>query len=115
MTDMTLGERRPQESGRQWVRVGPAAALPPGQSVSVDIDGSRIALFHEDGRYHAVDEACLHQGGPLSEGCVDRGVVTCPWHGWRYDLRSGERVDRRGSPIGVYPVQLDDGWIAIGV
>jgi nitrite reductase (NADH) small subunit len=115
------GESRSADSpltdsdGEEWIRIGRARDLPAGHSVRVDVEGIRIALFNDDDTYRAVDDFCLHQGGPLSEGTVEGGVVTCPWHRWRYDLASGQRVDRTGSRIRVYPVRVSGGWIVIGL
>jgi len=98
-----------------WVRIAPEEALQKGQAVRVDVEGVDIALFHLDDGFHAVEGACLHMGGPLDEGDVDGCVVTCPWHAWRYELCSGSRVDRIGSPLRVYPAEIRKGWITIGL
>jgi nitrite reductase/ring-hydroxylating ferredoxin subunit len=99
----------------EWIRLAPATALPEGESVRVNMDDKSIALFHLEDGFYAIDDGCLHMEGPLSEGWVDGRVVTCPWHAWKYDLSTGERVDRRGSPTRVYPVEVRDGWIMLGV
>ena len=49
-------------------------------------------LFNLNGEYHALDNVCLHRGGPLSDGAITGCIVTCPWHGWQYDLTSGTLV-----------------------
>jgi nitrite reductase/ring-hydroxylating ferredoxin subunit len=53
-------------------------------------DGKVIALFNLEGSYHAIDDACPHRGGPLSEGPVESEVVTCPWHGSKFNVKSGD-------------------------
>jgi nitrite reductase/ring-hydroxylating ferredoxin subunit len=83
--------------------------------VRVDIDGLCVALFRLNDKFYAIEDACLHMGGPLSEGSVNQGIVMCPWHKWQYDLGTGERVDRRGSPARTYPVEVRDGWILLGL
>jgi len=95
------------------IRIAPAADLPAGQAVRVDIDGQAIALFNLGGVLRAVDDECLHMGASLSTGSVRDGVVACPWHGWCYDLATGARVGRMGSPLGTYPVAVEDGWITL--
>ena len=48
-----------------------------------------LALFHLDDGFFALENMCPHQGGPVGEGTIDDGVVTCPWHGWCFDIRTG--------------------------
>ncbi len=92
-------------------RLGRRVGLSPGQSVPVVVEDRRIALFNVDGHLHAVDALCHHQGGPLVDGTMFGATVECPWHKWRYDVRSGARVDRIGEPIEVYGVDVDSEWI----
>lgn len=97
---------------REWVRLAPASALPPGKAVRVDIDGEQqIALFRTESGYYALSDMCPHMGGPLSEGEIVGGAVTCPWHGWRYDAATGTRVDRTGQAAMTYPVEVRDGYL----
>jgi nitrite reductase (NADH) small subunit len=97
------------------VRLAPASALPPGQQVEVDVDGEIVALFRTgDAELYAVAGECLHMAGRLAEGPVADCVVTCPLHQWRYDLRTGRRVDRVGSFLQTYDAWIDDGWIMLG-
>ena len=99
----------------EWIRLAPTTALPDGQAVRVDVDDKSIALFHSEDQFHAIEDACLHMGGPLSEGRIKGCVVTCPWHEWQYDLSTGDRIDRVGSSTRTYPVEIQDGWIVLGV
>ncbi|MGP4029941.1 Rieske (2Fe-2S) protein [Actinomadura sp. 3N407] len=98
-----------------WVRLAPSTALPRGSAVNVDIDGEQVALFHGDRGFHALADACPHMGGPLSESEIHDGAVECPWHGWRYDLATGDRRDRPGQPARMYPVRVRDGWLTLGL
>ncbi len=69
--------------------------LASGQASVVELNGTRIAIFNVDGQFYAVDDACTHSGGPLSEGELDGREVTCPWHGAVFDITTGKVV---GSP-----------------
>jgi nitrite reductase (NADH) small subunit len=65
-----------------------------------------IALFHvETGIFHAIDGICAHQGGPLGRGCLEQNTVTCPWHGWQYDVSTGKHrlseITQRRFPVRV--------------
>jgi len=77
---------------RAFVTVARVGDIPPGSGRKVTVDGRWVALFHLGGEYHAIDHLCLHRGGPLADGAVRDGVVTCPWHGWQFDVRTGTMV-----------------------
>ena len=53
------------------------------------VGGRIVALFHLDSGFHALDGICPHAGGPLAQGLVRGNVVTCPWHGWQFDVTTG--------------------------
>ena len=63
--------------------------VPPGQGSAFTIEGQKIALFNVEGTYYAIGDTCTHRGVPLSEGDVQGTKVTCPWHGARFDLKTG--------------------------
>ena len=84
---------------RRFVTVIRAGELPAGAARQVDVEGRWVGLFNIDGVYHAVDNLCLHRGGPLCEGAVKGGVVTCPWHGWQFDLTTGALVQDPGVGV----------------
>jgi nitrite reductase/ring-hydroxylating ferredoxin subunit len=67
--------------------------LDPERPRPVETPWGMMALYVVDGRAHCVQAFCPHLEGPLFEGSLSRGVITCPWHGWRFDVRTGERVD----------------------
>jgi nitrite reductase/ring-hydroxylating ferredoxin subunit len=77
---------------REFVTVAPVADVPPGQARQVTVEDRWVGLFNVDGEFHAIDNLCLHRGGPLCEGHVKGGIVTCPWHGWQFDVRTGVLV-----------------------
>lgn len=61
----------------------------PGSGLAVEINGRSIAIFTVDGAFFALDNTCAHRGGPLGEGELEGEVVTCPWHSWEYNVRTG--------------------------
>lgn len=73
-----------------FVKMATLAELPPGSSKEVEHEGRIFALFNVDGRISAIDGICPHQGGPLAEGPLDGTTVTCPWHGWQFDVQTGK-------------------------
>ena len=78
-----------------------------GQGKQVTVGDKTLALFHNQGSYYAIDNTCPHRGGPLAEGFVDQNEVTCPWHGARFDLKTGACLSPP-APHGVtaYKVQV---------
>ena len=77
------------------ISVGRVEDFPPGAGRVVEAAGRSVAIFNLEGRLFALLNRCLHNGGPIGEGWVRDGVVTCPWHWWRYEIATGERL---GSP-----------------
>lgn len=75
-----------------FVKIAHVNELKPGEGKVVTANGLDIALFNVDGTFYAIENTCPHRGGPLGEGMLDAGVVTCPWHGWRYDVKTGQSV-----------------------
>jgi nitrite reductase/ring-hydroxylating ferredoxin subunit len=76
----------------QWTPVLDDSALAEGATQSVEVEGRRVLVTRIDGRLSAMEDACTHAGGPLSEGTIQDGVVQCPWHGSRFCLRDGSVV-----------------------
>lgn len=71
------------------LRVASLAEVPPGTGRQVQLGGRTIGVFNLDGTLYAIDGTCTHRGGPLGEGELVGNVVTCPWHGARFDVRNG--------------------------
>ena len=71
----------------ELVKVGVAGDIPNGEGKAYTCGKHRIAVFHIDGSYFAVSDACPHAGGPLSDGWLEGTEVTCPWHGWSFDVK----------------------------
>ena len=99
-----------------YVRVASVRDIPPGSGKTVEVDDRPIAVFNCDGTFYAIDDTCPHQGGPLGEGELAGTVVTCPWHEWRYDIRTGVNTDDAACTIGTYSVKVegDDLFVAVG-
>tara|TARA_Y100000385_G_scaffold196736_1_gene203744 strand:- start:59 stop:412 length:354 start_codon:yes stop_codon:yes gene_type:complete len=83
------------EGPREWVPVNLSEPLVDGQATEVMIKERVIAVFRYEGELFAMDGMCAHQGGPVAEGDVQHGCVTCPWHGWQYELKTGIQTINR--------------------
>ena len=78
----------------------------PGRFRCVEVEGNKILLYNVSGALYATSATCAHLGGPLDEGLFEEGVVTCPWHGWQFDVRSGESIYDPGRSVAIYPVTV---------
>ena len=80
----------------QFTKLAPTSDLPaPDEAKEIPCGDKMICVAHVDGQVYALDNTCVHLGGPLGEGVVDKGKIICPWHGWAYDLRTGELAPGR--------------------
>jgi nitrite reductase (NADH) small subunit len=86
-----------------------------GEGRVFEVGNKLIALFCHDGQYFAIDDVCPHMGASLSGGYLENGIVTCPWHAWRFRLADGAWADNPRIKIGCYPVQVADGEIRVQV
>ena len=87
------------------VKVAAMSEILPGQGKVVKADGIEIALFNVEGALHAIGNTCRHRGGPLGEGSLDGSTVTCPWHGWEYDVTTGAALLNPAMTVPVYRVE----------
>jgi nitrite reductase/ring-hydroxylating ferredoxin subunit len=97
----------------EFVTVGRVDDFPPGQGRMVVVSGRHVALFRLGDEFFALDNMCLHRGGPLCEGPIDRDVVTCPWHGWSYEIKTGTMVQDPRVGVSKHDVRLHGGEIAV--
>ncbi len=77
------------------------------------VNGKEIAVYHLAGKFYATQQACLHRNGPLSEGEIKGCTVTCPWHGWEYDIPSGENLFNRAQKLATFAVQVENGEVKV--
>lgn len=96
-----------------FVPVAKTDELRPGEGKVVEAGGRKIALFNVGGEFYAVDNTCLHRGGPLGEGSLEGPVVTCPWHGWQYDVRTGQNTFNPGVGVRRYEVRVEGSTVLV--
>ena len=96
-----------------WVTIGRLADVPLWEGRRVTVAGRRVAVFRTEDGLHAVGADCPHAGGPLQDGLVADGCVTCPLHGRRFDLRDGARIGGEGDGLTVYEVVERDGELLL--
>lgn len=99
-----------------FVRATKMAEVPPGMIRELQLDGKVIALANVGGKLYAINNVCLHRGGPLGQGELSGQVVTCPWHGWQYDVTTGKLVANPAVGVEGYAVEVrgDDVYVDVG-
>ncbi|MCW2132062.1 Rieske 2Fe-2S domain-containing protein [Arthrobacter sp. VKM Ac-2550] len=103
-----------REGPAEWQAVLAEAELAEGNLRKVELDGVSVVLYRDGGQIHALDSVCSHMGGPLEEGTVSEGCVTCPWHGSTFRLSDGGIVRGPASnPQPVYEARVTDGGIEV--
>ena len=95
------------------IKMGKLVDLPPGSSIEKRILARRIAVFNDGGTLYGIESDCKHMRASLAGGDVAEGVVTCRWHGWQYDLASGECLTNEGFKLKRYDVHVVDGDIVL--
>ena len=106
--------KKPKREG-EIVTVGRVEDVPPGRGATVELrSGMELALYNVGGQFYAIENFCPHKGAPLAEGNICGHTVECDWHGWRFDLTTGECVTNGGA-IETYEVVVENGWIKIRV
>ena len=89
-----------------FVYAAKARNIAPGQIREIQLDGITIALANVGGQFHALSNTCLHRGGPLGQGSLQGHLVTCPWHGWTFDVTSGKVSGSQSAGVDRYPVEI---------
>lgn len=91
----------------EFVRVAGTADVAPGTGLVAEVNGQTIALFNVEGTYFAIDNTCVHRGGPLGEGELEGEEVTCPWHGWQYNVKTGACTTNPSACVKSYPLTVE--------
>jgi nitrite reductase/ring-hydroxylating ferredoxin subunit len=99
----------------QFVTVARVEDVPPGSVMTVRAGDEEITLAHVVGGFYATQASCIHLGGPLGKGRLDGSVLSCPWHGWQYDVRTGENEFDRAIRLRTYEVRVEDGEVQVAL
>ncbi len=76
-----------------WIKIAQTVEIPENKGKEGEVNGNRVAIFHANGRYYALEALCRHQDGSLAPGKINGEVVECPLHFWHYNIRTGELLD----------------------
>jgi nitrite reductase/ring-hydroxylating ferredoxin subunit len=95
------------------VKAGCVEDLPEGSCKTIELSGGReLAVYHVNGEFYATDNFCPHKGAPLAAGKLCDHVIECEWHGWQFDVRTGECLTVT-EKISTYEVVVEEGLIKI--
>jgi len=98
-----------------FVRAANIADVPQGCIHQFQVAGTPVALANVDGKFYAINDVCVHRGGPLGEGELHEKVVTCPWHGWQYDVTTGKVTQNPTMGVACYATEVKGGEVFIDV
>jgi nitrite reductase (NADH) small subunit/3-phenylpropionate/trans-cinnamate dioxygenase ferredoxin subunit len=90
----------------EFVTVAKVGAIPEGRGATFTVGDKLVAVFHSAGQYHAIDDLCPHMGASLGAGDFCNGVVTCPWHAWRFRASDGAWADNPKLKVACYEVRV---------
>lgn len=100
----------------EHIKVAQIDQLPPGKGLLVKVKGREVALFNIDGSFYALSNSCSHSTGPLAEGRLYGQIVTCPWHGAQFDVKTGKPCSGPATtPVAIYAVRIEGSSILIEV
>jgi nitrite reductase (NADH) small subunit len=97
-----------------YTKIGVHSDLPnPGEAKEFEVAGKTICVANLNGTCTAIDNVCLHMGGPLGQGYIENGKVVCPWHGWEYDPATGNLEGDPNTHLDVYPIKVENGDVLV--
>src|SRR2546428_6882737 len=99
----------------EFGKVASLAGRAPGSAKAVEVAGKAVALHNLGGAVYATENTCPHRGGPLGEGDLEAQVITCPWHGFQYDVKTGKCLTNAALSLGCHPVRLEGDSILVEV
>ena len=98
-----------------FVKVANKEDIPEGTGTTVTVGDTEVALFNVGGKFYATNNTCVHRGGPLGEGMLDEQIVTCPWHGWTYDVVTGVSPVNPSARVSTYKVKVEGNDVMVAL
>ena len=99
----------------EFTTVAKVADIPPGTGQAFPVNGRMVAVFNEDGRFFAIDDFCPHMGASLAGGYLEKGIVTCPWHAWRFCIHDGAWCDNPRVKIDAFECRVEADEVQVRV
>jgi nitrite reductase/ring-hydroxylating ferredoxin subunit len=110
-----MSEPEPVSNDLPYAAVARVGEIPPGEGRTYEVNGRLVAVFFDGSGYHAMDDLCPHMGASLGSGPFVDGVVTCPWHAWRFRACDGAWCDNEKLKVAVFPVRVVGDTIEVAV
>jgi nitrite reductase (NADH) small subunit len=99
-----------------FVKIASTNELPPNHEAKEFPCGDKIVcVANVNGAISAMDNICLHRGGPIGQGVIEKGKVVCPWHGWAWDPKTGEAAHNPSARVAVYPLKIENDEVLIEI
>ena len=98
-----------------FVKVAGVSDVQPGSVKEIAVNGKTLALCNVDGKFYALDNVCLHRGGPLGQGYLNGEKLECPWHGWQYDVKTGAVAVNPNAKVASYEVKVEGADVLVAV
>ena len=99
-----------------FIRLTAQSELPAlNEAKEFTCGNKEFCVANINGKYSAMDNSCLHQGGPLGQGMIENGKVVCPWHGWSWDPNTGEAAHNAKAKLAVYPLKIENGDVLVEI
>jgi nitrite reductase (NADH) small subunit len=99
-----------------FTKIATQSELPSGNTAKEFPCGDKtICIANVNGEFSAMDNVCLHVGGPLGQGMIENGKVVCPWHGWQYDPKTGEAAHNSKAKVAVYAMKVENGNVLVDI
>src|SRR5215208_3811932 len=100
----------------EFVRIGSVSELPPdGEAKEFECRGKTVCVARVNGEVTAMDNVCLHRGGPLGQGVVIGEKIVCPWHGWEFDAKTGLAGQSKDMAVAVYRVRIEGNNVLVEI
>src|SRR5438105_10112483 len=99
-----------------FARAAKTNEITPGTIREFQVEGKAIALANVGGSFYAINNTCLHRGGPLGQGALEGKTLTCPWHGWQFDVTTGKASMNPSTGVACYPTEVrgDEVFVDVG-
>lgn len=111
--EMEVGEEKPMTFKK--VTVARVVEVPDGERTIVTVDHLSIGVFHHHGKWYALRNSCLHRGGPVCTGPLEGDTLTCPWHGFQYNVMNGELLVDPAAHLDKYPIFVEDDQVVLQI
>jgi len=99
-----------------FIKLAAQSELPaPGEAKEFELGDKVICVANLNGTISAMDNVCLHQGGPLGQGMIEGDKLVCPWHGWQYDPQTGQAAHNPNARVPVYPIKMEHGDVMVEI